>query len=379
MNDRVHKYASLFLFLGCAAIAGCSGSSTTTGSGSTNSSPTPSLRTYNGTASVGDFLTISINPSASTITYDDITNGETGTVSYTTNSDGTYAITDPQGNLLSAYEVPGYMLVVEAAKAGPNQNTRALITAIENTPVSIANFAANSFNYMQFRTSSGGLEIGTASIDTQGDISNDGYWPMAAIAGGPMISGGTFPASSISENASGDFFTITEQGGAIDTVFGTQNGLWAVDSPNGAILGLPKASSPVFDPSTAGTYTAIYYKKSNAQTGMNNVETGTATEGKGIVTITSSGGLTIADSNNNVLATGTLAAVANTPYLYDGTANTLPDPCYGMFTVRIANSSSQQDVFVTFQGNAVLFSSFQTALPATSNNQYTYFYGVGLQ
>ena len=38
-----------------------------------------------------------------------------------------------------------------------------------------------------------------------------------------------------------------------------------------------------------------------------------------------------------------------------------------------------QDVFVTFQGNAVLFSSFQTALPLVEGGTYTYFYGVGLK
>ena len=61
------------------------------------------------------------------------------------NADGTYAITDPNGNLLAAYEVPGTALVVEAANAGPDQDTLALITAIETTPASIGTFADRTF------------------------------------------------------------------------------------------------------------------------------------------------------------------------------------------------------------------------------------------
>jgi hypothetical protein len=70
--------------------------------------------------------------------------------------------------------------------------------------------------------------------------------------------------------------------------------------------------------------------------------------------------------------------VADASYIYDGTANKLSDPCYGMFTFR-TTANSQQDVFVSFQGKAVIFASFQTALPLTNYAPYTYFYGVGLK
>ena len=52
-----------------------------------------------------------------------------------------------------------------------------------------------------------------------------------------MFGGGSFPASSVQEDASGNFFTINESGGQSDMVFGTQNGLFAVDTGNGTILG----------------------------------------------------------------------------------------------------------------------------------------------
>ena len=350
---------------------------------STPSSTLASVRSYNGTASVGDFLTISIDSTALTITYVNHSNGDSGTVPYTVNVDGTYAVTDPQGNLLAAYEVPGFVLLVETAKSGPTHNTPALITAIESVPTSISNLAAKNFNYMQWRTSSGGLEVGTVSIDTLGDIQHDSFRPNGVLNQPPhYFGGGTFPATSIEEDASGNFFTIHEsQGNSDDVVFGTQNGLWAVDGGGGAILGLPKTATKAFDPSTAGTYTAIYYEKANAQAGPNNTETGTASQGKATLTVGANASVTLADSQGNTLAAGTLVAVADSSYIYDGTANTLNDPCNGMFTARVtATNGDQQDFFVSFQGKAALFASFQTAVPVVVQPAtYTYFYGVGLK
>jgi len=363
------KAARLLLFVFSCLLVGCSTPSKVVAPAS--------VRSYNGTASVGDFLTISIDSSAHTIAYKNYTNGETGTVPYAVNADGTYTITDPSGNLLSAYEVPGSVLMVEAANAGPGRDTAALITAIENAPASINTFAGQSFNYLQFRTASGGLELGTVTIDVQGNITHDGYWPYGVFSQS-LFGGGSFAASSIQEDASGDFFTINE-GDSSDYVFGTQNGFFVVDTGNGTILGLPKASSKAFDTSRAGTYTAVFYEKANAQTGQGNVETGTATEGKATVAIAANGLMTITDDQNNTLATGTLAAVADTPYLYDGSQNTLSDPCNGMFTFRISTGGVQQDVFVFFQGNAVVFSSFATVLPIQGYAPYTYYYGVGLK
>jgi hypothetical protein len=352
---------------------------------SCSSTPTPTppaqkaVRAYNGTASVGDFLTISVDSIAQTITYKDYTNGETGTAPYTINADGSYTIIDPNANLLSAYEVPGTALMIEAANAGPLQNTDALITAIESTPATINTFAGKNFSYLQFRTAAGGLELGTVTINPQGDITHDGYWPFGALQQPPhMFGGGSFPASSVQEDASGNFFTINESGGQSDMVFGTQNGLFAVDTGNGTILALPKAPSKNFSAASAGTYTGLFYEKVNAQTGQGNIETGTAVEGKVTVTISASGAVTIADGQGNTLGGGTLVPVADTSYIYDGTSNKLSDPLNGVFTFR-TTANSQQDVFVSFQGNAVVFASFQTALPIVNYAPYTYFYGVGLK
>jgi hypothetical protein len=370
---KVVSFASLFLAVAvvCSSL-GCSPGS--------SPAAAAAVRSYDGTAAVGDFLSISIDSGASTITYDDLTNSETGTVPYTVNANGTYSITDPQGNFLTAYEVPGFVLLVEAANAGPGRNTPALVTAVESVPASIQAFAGQNFNYLQFRTSAGGIEFGSVSIDAHGDITHDSYSPMALIWGNNQyFDSGSFPASSVVEDASGKFFTIHEQNSAEDVVFGTQNGLWAVDTGIGTILGLPKAASKSFDPTSSGTYKGILYEKANAQVGPNNTETGTPAQGTVTVTISSVGGITVSDSQGNQLASGTLVAVADSSYLYDGTAAKLSDPCNGVFTVRTAASNSQQDLFVAFQGNAVIFGSFQSALPGSSANPYTYFYGVALK
>ena len=340
--------------------------------------PASNVRSYNATASVGDFLTVSIDGAAQTITYKNYTNGETGTVPYTVNDDGTYAISDPNGNLLTGYEVPGFVLMLEAANAGPGRDTAALITAVESVPASINTFAGKQFNYLQFRTAFGGMEMGTVSIDGQGNVQHDGYWPYGVFSQS-VVQGGSFTASAVQEDASGDFFTITDTGGSNNTAFGTQNGFFVVDTGSGTILSLPKTSSKSFDPSNVGIYNALYYEKSNAQTGQGNVETGTVSEGEATILISANGQMTITDNKNNTLASGTLVAVEDTLYLYDKTAKTLSDPCHGMFTFRTTAAGVQQDVFVSFQDNAVIFSSFQTAVPVQGYAPYTYFYGVGLQ
>jgi archaellum component FlaF (FlaF/FlaG flagellin family) len=366
------KCTATALLLAMLFLTGCSTTPTSTPAAS-------NLRNYNGTASVGDFLTITVDSSAQTIAYHNYTNGQNGTVPYTVNADGSYTITDPNGNLLAAYEIPGYAMVVEAANAGPSQDTAALITAIESVPASIQTFAGQNFNYTQFRTSDGGVEIGAVTIDSSGNITARSYDPGAIMwSQASYFNGGTMLASGMQEDPSGTFFTVTDESGSHSTVFGTQNGLWAVDNNNGGILGLPKASSKAFDSASAGTYNAIYYEKPNAQM-INNSEVGTAVEGKATITVTATGDVTVTDSQSNVMANGTLMPVADAPYIYDGTQNTLPDPCYGLFTFRILTASWHQDVFVSFQGHAIIFSSFGTALPIQNNGTYTYFYGIGLK
>jgi len=196
--------------------------------------------------------------------------------------------------------------------------------------------------------------------------------------GTPRSNSGGFPGSSFQADSSGDFLTHDDGQGSYDFVFGTQNGIFAVDTANGAILGLQRATTKDFNPTFAGSYKAIYYQKTSATTGQGNIETGTPNLGNATLTVAANGAATLTDSANNTLAQGTLTPVADTSYLY-GANDQLTDPCYGLFTFRSTTGTSQQDVFVTFQGRAVLFSSFTGKLPQDPSNTYDYFYGVAMK
>jgi hypothetical protein len=356
-----------------AALCSCGG-----GSGNGVTSPAVStVNQYNGTASVGDFLTIGVNASTHTITYSNMTNGEQGTASYTVNANGSYQISDPSGNLISAYEIPGYAMVIQAANAGPNRDASALITAVDAGQITLGTFEGQSYNYMQFRTAAGGLEIGTIAIDQAGELSSSGYNPwMATNNAQSPISGSQFSLAATTLDSSGTYLTLADQGSS-DYIFGTSNGRFLVDTSNGAIFGLAKAATKDFDPSVAGKYQAIYYAKNAASTGAGNVESGTPSLGSATVAVSSGGDVTITDANGSTLASGTLTAVADTSYLY-GTAGELADPCYGLFTFRSNAGGVQQDVFVTFLGKSAVFSSFSAAQPSVAGETYDYFYGVGL-
>ncbi len=349
------------------------------GCGSNASIPTSfsSSRSYNGTASVGDFLTITLDPVAQTLSYTDMSNGDAGIVPYTVNADGTYSLNDPKGNLVAAYEVPDYALLIQAAKTGPTKDQPSLVTAIEKGTISTSTWANSTYNYMQFRTAAGGLEIGSVILDASGNVSLTSYWPFGAVNGEGQFHEGSYSASQFETDASGTFMRMADEDGGFDYVFGTPNGVFAVDTSNGAILGLKKAAGKAFDPSFAGTYKAIYYQKTNASTGMGNVETGNPSLGTATFTITSNGQVTVQDAENNSLVQAALTPVADASYLVG--AGELQEPCNGLFTFRVSTSSSQQDVFVTFVDRAVLFSSFTAHLPWGSGNSYDYLYGVGLK
>jgi hypothetical protein len=202
-------------------LAGC-------GANSKLSTKPIAVRAYNGTAAVGDFLTISIDSNAHPITCENHTNGQNGTAPYTVNPDGSCTITDPHGNLLSAHEVPGSVMVVETANAGPNRDTSTLITATESVPATVQTSAGRDFNYTQFRHRDGGVEFGTVTIDSAGNISANSYDPWALMwSGGTYFNGGTSPATSLQEDASGNFFVVHRQDGSDATVLAPRTGLWA--------------------------------------------------------------------------------------------------------------------------------------------------------
>lgn len=328
-------------------------------------------------------MTITVDAAAQAIAYSDVSNKTSGTVPYIVNADGTYTLNDPTGDLVAAYEVPNYALLIQAAKTGPSANTPALISAVESGQISLATFEGQAYNFMQFRTASGGLNVGSVNVGTDGTGSTSTFSPYQSYnqgnQGGSPFNSGTLEMATAQLDPSGTFLKILDPDGTnYDYVFGTANGIFAVDTQNGAILGLKKAASKNFDPTVAGTYKGLYYQKTNATTGAGNVETGTPSMGNATLVVTAGGQLTITDLSGNQMVQATLTPVADVSYLY-GTSGELSDPCYGLFTFRISTATAQQDLFVTFMGQAMLFSSFTANLPWGSAGTYNYFYGVGLK
>jgi hypothetical protein len=88
--------------------------------------------------------------------------------------------------------------------------------------------------------------------------------------------------------------------------------------------------------------------------------------------------ITVTDAHHQTLLAGSLVPVANAIYLY-GSSTKLASACPGFFTARVTTGNSQQDVFVTFSGKSMLFSSFTAALPLQGSSPYSYLYGVGMK
>lgn len=369
------KYRVAFILAFALGALGCGSNSVVP------NTPAPQTRSYTGSASVGDFFNITIDPTTQTLTYSDVSNNMSGTVAYTTNANGTYTLTDPTGNLVAAYEIPNYAMLIQATMTGPSKNTLALVTAVQTSQVGAATFANQKYNYMQFRTSQGGVSIGAATMDAQTNVTTSSYWPFGEQNQQGAFNSSSFSSAGFQEDASGTFIEIPSADGPPSYVFGTPNGIFAVDNPNGTIFGLQQATSKAFDPASAATYTAMYYHKANATVGAgSNTETGTPSVGMASLVIDAAGDVTITNSaTGSIMAQGTLAAVADTPYLYAAGGGELANPCFGLFTFRVTTPTTQQDVFVTFLNNAVLFSSYKSLPSVSGQNYYNYFYGVALK
>jgi len=119
---------------------------------------------------------------------------------------------------------------------------------------------------------------------------------------------------------------------------------------------------------------------------VNNLETGTPSTDQATIVITAAVGatlpnITVTDSKGNTFINAALTSVAKSSFLYGtGSDGKLADPCNGLFAYRIVvPGSHENDVFVTFVGNSVVFAKYSANLPSTSSSTYTYWYGVGLK
>ncbi|MBI4231700.1 hypothetical protein HY605_00590 [Candidatus Peregrinibacteria bacterium] len=383
----------LLVFFVGQVFPGCTGGGSSTTS-SSSSSPSPTVREYTGTASVGDFITISINATAKTISYTNVTNGESGTVSYTIDADGGYIIDDPDGNLITAFEVPGFALVLDMYNTGAGADTPALVTAFITADISKDDLKDNDYNFLQFRTNGGGMELGYVDIEADGSMDSQNYWPFGDFDSDPLTDA-FFPVETDwdvddwVDDPDGKFVSIYDPiEDETSYMFATESGLLAIDTANGSIIAFEKQPTKDFNPDWAGTYKTILYDKTVDFGDDENLIIPTID--KGDIVIDATGKLTVPDGSefNLVPLEDYDGDLDLSPDFYDPIPvnGKLIDPCHGIFVVRnvdVDPSGTQtENVFVVFINGAMLFASFGTFddFPEDgTEDTYMYTQGVGLK
>ena len=332
-------------------------------SGAMDGGETNTPRNYSGTAAVGDFLTVEVDPAAMTLSYNNKTNGSSGMVSYAIAKDGSLDVQDPDSNVLHAIELPGYAIVLDLDHAGPNQDTRSLAFGILQAPISAKTFSLGKGVVMQFRTSSGGMEVGCVQQNSDGGVDIESYWPFGAL----NDQGAAFhitqqSATALIDDPSGYFLTLMDpNGGSSSYLFTTPSGISAIDNPNGNMIIFEQPATADFDASWAGKYTALLYDKSNAgrggtaPDGGTQAEEGTPTIDSYDVGVSSSGDITVQKSGGANMLTGKLASSSDV-LVGTGMFNA---PCNGLFTFSFIDQGQPRDVFMAFIDRALLIASFR--------------------
>lgn len=358
-------------------VAGCSGS---------GSSSSVSGTSYTATASVGDFITVTLDSDSSTLEYNNKTNGDTGTASYTVESDGSYTITDATGRLLRAFEIEDYALVVEADQTGPSSDTKSIIVGVQTEDIALSDIQGKDYNYMLFSTDNGGIEIGHAGVDSSGNLSLSMYKPntaqVSSSSTGFETQSPAFTTAEMTVASNNEYIQIGNTPGDIAYMFATASGFLAVDTPGGSVICLEQTASAAFNTANAGTYNAMVYQKQRASEVGGDETGGVVNTLKGTITITSGGLVTIVDSDTSDVVANNVALVplgSNSDY-YDGTSAKLDSDCKGMFTVSFVDGGDPITLFVTFMNNALILCSYtDQGVNGFGNEEYSYLYGFGLK
>jgi hypothetical protein len=343
------------------------------------------VRTYNGTASNGDYLTFALDPAAGVLSYHDVANGLTSAkVLFTQAVDGSLSFTDPSHNLTALVELPGTALLAVIRRGGPGRRTEALVLALPSRNLTPGALAGLSANFMQFRPAGGGVVVGTLRGMSGGAFQSTGYQPYADLLGGGAEPFLQSTGHSVSQGASGDYLGISSFLDGTGYAFGNPKTLFALDTSQGSVISFPKAAGPGFPAGAAGAYSALVYVKTGANiAGPGAAETGAVSAGPATVTISGSTtrSITAVDGQGRAL-------LSSVPLLPISAFNLtgpgeLGDPCHGLFAYQIpaANPPSTQWVFVAFPAGGVVFASFtgHGAAGAGPGPVYDYFYGVGVQ
>jgi hypothetical protein len=349
-------------------------------------STAPSTHRYQTTASVGDFLQISIDKAARTVSYLNKTNGLAAIdVPYAIDDKGAYSFRDPNGHLVAAIELEDQAFVVDVARAGPNRDTHALAIGAATRPIARTDFASRRLNVMQLRTRNGGMEIGSVVIaaDMGGvRVELESYWPRGAMNGGaPFHVGGSAMLAVAEASGAREFLTATETHDGVtstDYIFKIATG-FAIDLANGNLVMLDQPASKDFDPAVAGSYRALAYVKRGARgTSGDQPEPGVASVSLVDLIVDGAGHVSAVDADGVKLIDHDLVPVGEAAHL-TGAGRLDPARCKGLFTFRTAAGGASTDVFVIFTKDGLLFSSFTPGASGGGDAPYDYFYGAAVR
>ena len=100
---------------------------------------------------------------------------------------------------------------------------------------------------MQFRTSSGGMEVGCVTYGDDGtSLQVSGYWPFGALGDqDAAFHDGPGSLDAVMADPSGYFLVVPGDGGdAPSYVFATPSGISAVDNQNGNMIVFEQPDAP---------------------------------------------------------------------------------------------------------------------------------------
>jgi hypothetical protein len=323
------------------------------------------LHSYNGTAAVGDFITITVDRDASTITFHNWSTGNSGTLSYTVDADGAFLVDDPVAEIVKAYEIPGFALVAWDQKA-KDGTQKALVFAFEKVDAQVSDFANFAFASLEFRTSNGGTELLCATVDSAGVGTGANYIPLDQLWPPPFNSESIpFGTYLTADSATGTllFSDPNKPDDAPPRFFKTDSGAWGLDAPGGSGLWFPTSAASTFPETAAGTYFVLGYRKTGEGTSDSGIY-GTPAFFNELLTVTSSGALS--DGTNTVQLEPLREAYSDTPIDIDA--------CNGLFAFTPTEGG---EGFAFVYGNAIYFSTFHITDPVS--HVYNYSYGVALR
>jgi hypothetical protein len=359
------------------ALAACSG-----GAGSKS----PTTHDYNGTASVGDFLTLTIDRDASVIHWANGTNGETGQAPFTLDTDGALLVATDTGQVKKAYEIAGYGVVALDPNAGPSHDRPSPVFLWEKKAATKADFKAMPLNFIQFRNS-GAFEVGCGSIAANGSaITHSGYLPEQYLSSDSQFSVGvTLPILSAAPDDPSTFDGVVlgdRSDGTISfqpykSVIPGPDGSpgvlfkagpsWVIDVDNGSVFLLDAPTTKDWQASSAGTYHLMGWKVS----GMTNSAAGTGASFETTITLDAAGQLTVTDPGGGAPTVVSLVPFADDTDVF-GTGK-VDLACNGLFTNGAGNATDK--LVAGFVGQNLFFGSVKLTAGPTAE----FVYGVALK